>query len=116
MESLQAYYKVVDASELPDNTEGDVIRLEKGFGDLWVMFGYLVPCDSTGQAIEPGKQMVVLVAKESNGELVDATGKRLIDSGKLPDGTFDPDSGKQPKADDPSKISHKHKPKKEDED
>jgi hypothetical protein len=116
MESLQAYYKVLDASELPENTEGDVIRLEKGLGDTWTMFGYLKPCDSTGQEIEPGQQMVVLVAKESSGELVDATGKRLINSGKLPDGTFDPDSGKQPKADDPSKISHKNKAKKEDED
>jgi hypothetical protein len=113
MESIQAYYKVLDATELPENTEGDVIRLEKGLGDTWTMFGYLQPCDSTGQAIEPGKQMVVLVANESNGDLVDATGKRLIDSGKLPDGTFDPDSGKSAKADDPSKINYKGKSKAE---
>lgn len=109
--SIQGYYKVLDAAELPENVVGDVIRLEKGLGDLWSMFGYLKPCDSTGQDIEPGRQMVVLVGQESNGELVTATGEKLINPGKLPDGTFDPDSEKSPAASksDPSKISYKGK-------
>jgi hypothetical protein len=91
--SVQSYYKILDNTELPDHAVGDVFRCEKGFGDNWSMLGYFTPCDSTGQLVEPGKQLLIDVQPEHNGELVTVGGEKLASTGKLPDGTIDPASG-----------------------
>jgi hypothetical protein len=91
--SVQSYYKILDNTELPDRAIGDVFQCEKGFGDNWVMLGYFTPCDSTGQEVEPGQQLLIDVQPEHNGELVTVGGEKLANTGKLPDGTIDPASG-----------------------
>jgi hypothetical protein len=96
--SVQSYYKVLDNSELPDHAIGDVFQCEKGFGDNWAMLGYLCPCDSKGDEVEPGKQLLIRVETEFNRELVTVGGEKLTATGKLPDGTLDPASGLDTKA------------------
>jgi hypothetical protein len=71
--ATHAYYKVVD--ERCGFPLGSVQALMADMGDQWVMFGLLDHCDSSGNLIEPGKQLLFAVGQEYNGDTVRVLGK-----------------------------------------
>jgi hypothetical protein len=71
--ATHAYYQVLDAScGLP---LGSHHALMADMGDQWVMFGLVAHCDSSGNLIEPGKQLLFAIGQEYNGDTVRARGK-----------------------------------------
>lgn len=76
-----AYYKVVEAGFIPDKGVGEVCLLDKGTGDLWVVYGLLVRCDSSGNEVEEGKHLIVGVEQKASTLEVEATTLGIKDTG-----------------------------------
>jgi hypothetical protein len=96
--ATHAYYRIAhDSTGFP---VGSVQALFADMGDQWVMFGIADHCDSSGDLIEPGQQLLFAIGQEHNGETVQVLGKAEMHRvTSLPNGEIDINS-EQSKVDD----------------
>jgi hypothetical protein len=71
--ATHAYYKITNAATGLE--VGSVHALMADMGDQWVMFGIADHCDSSGNLIELGKQLLFAIGQEYSGDAVRVLGK-----------------------------------------